>query len=176
MKRFIKRLLIAVLHTAVKFLEARKVSTREKEEARRKAILTDVKRNMECKNISFSYSLFMGRSLGIYLSNKSIQVNTDGNVGLLLADTLYHEDRHYQQDLAGKLPEEDYIQPQDNFLEYRRQHCEKDARRYAYVKVCRNCTGPLYKRVWLYKAIFHPWKGVAYRLAPLESKLHKKFK
>ena len=89
----------------------------------------------------------------------------------MLADTLYHEDRHYQQEIAGTLPgEDDYIQPtKKTYLAYRRQHCEKDARRYAYVKVCRNCTGQLYKRMWLYKAIFHPWKGLSYKVAPLEA-------
>lgn len=144
------------------------------------SILALVSETMVCQNISTMSPIFMDGALGYYNSTaqaKIIVSEAKQNNGFILADTLYHEDRHYQQHINGTLPsDEDYIECHVDYLGYRNQRCEYDARRYAYIKVCRNCTGVhLYKKLGLYKLLFHPWKGLAYKVAPLEAGIRKLF-
>jgi len=89
---------------------------------------------------------------------------------ILMLDLLFHEDRHHQQHQGDTLPtSEEYVNySKATETAYRRQHIEKDARRYAYVQTCKtvNANPALFARVgfWIYKQAFHPFKGLLYKL------------
>lgn len=143
----------------------RKAAKKAAVEARDVAIQEIVNPKLECKDIRFFPRILMGKLLGYY-TNGSITVSS-GVHGLLLADTLFHEDRHYRQELAKHpgLADGVYIQAKEDYPRYYEQHVEKDARRYAYVQVCRHFSDD--RKMWIYKPIFHPYKGALPRATRL---------
>lgn len=163
MKKFIEVIRIKV----AQHLDKR----RFEKEARNTYIKEAVQPQLKCKDIAYMPAIFLGQ-LGGYYKDGRIVVNESKMQGLLLADTLYHEDRHHQQHMAG-VSCEGYGLPQEiGIRAYRAQHIEKDARRYAYVKVCRNFSKD--KKIGLYKFFFHPWKGLVHKLVWLDELLQKR--
>ena len=135
-------------------------------EARDKRIKDMVMPKMNCKNVVSGVPLFMG-AVGGYYNHGGITINHKLSKGILLVDTLFHEDRHFMQDVQGKLDDSKYIEcTKETMKAYRQQHVEKDARRYAYVQTVRfvkaNPEGIRF--LWLYKKVYHPFYGIARKI------------
>ena len=141
-------------------------------DSRNKYVQAKVLDKLYCNEVNIYPKIFLGRVSGYYKDGRIVA--STKNVGLMLADTLFHEDRHYQQDTKNLIDEDTYIQHDQDLLGYLTQHIEKDARRYAYVQVCKHFPDdPKIKR---YKLFFHPWKGIVPKVNKLEGKLRDLFK
>ena len=137
-----------------------------KAEARDKSIKDRVMTKMNCKKVTSGIPIFMG-AVGGYYNHGSITINHKLSKGIILVDTLFHEDRHFMQDVQGKLDDSKYIDcTKETMKAYRQQHVEKDARRYAYVQTVRfvkaNPEGIRF--LWLYKKVYHPFYGIARKI------------
>ena len=135
-------------------------------EARDKDIKAMVMPKMNCKRVVSGIPIFMG-AVGGYYNNGDITINHKLSKGIILVDTLFHEDRHFMQDVQGKLDDSKYIDcTKETMKAYRQQHVEKDARRYAYVQTVRfvkaNPEGIRF--LWLYKKVYHPFYGIARKI------------
>lgn len=135
-------------------------------EARDKHIKDMVMPKMNCKRVVSGMPIFMG-AVGGYYNNGDITINHKLSKGIILVDTLFHEDRHFMQDVQGKLDDSKYIKcSKETMKAYRQQHVEKDARRYAYVQTVRfvkaNPDGIRF--LWLYKKVYHPFYGIARKI------------
>ena len=135
-------------------------------EARDKSIKDRVMPKMNCKKVTSGIPIFMG-AVGGYYNHGSITINHKLSKGIILVDTLFHEDRHFMQDVQGRLDDEKYIEcSKETMKAYRQQHVEKDARRYAYVQTVRfvkaNPEGIRF--LWLYKKVYHPFYGIARKI------------
>ena len=135
-------------------------------EARDKDIKAMVMPKMNCKRVVSGIPIFMG-AVGGYYNNGDITINHKLSKGIILVDTLFHEDRHFMQDVQGKLDDSKYIEcSKETMKAYRQQHVEKDARRYAYVQTVRfvkaNPEGIRF--LWLYKKVYHPFYGIARKI------------
>ena len=179
MKRIIKSLLVVLVlplallavllkRTGLINYVSNKIAVRKATKELRKihrnsSINSVVLNKIQCKNVVVYQQIFLGNVAGYYEEGKIVVSNR--NVGLMLADTLFHEDRHYQQELAN-VDFSGYIQPKEDLISYHRQHVEKDARRHAYVQVCKSFSDD--GKIGFYKFMFHPWKGVIPKVVTLE--------
>lgn len=122
---------------------------------------------LNCKYIVSGVPLFM-RGIGGSYYNKVITINPNISRGIVLIDTLFHEDRHYQQDMQGKIDKTEYIDySKENKRAYRQQHIEKDARRYAYVQTVRFMREHYPNKkflLWVYRMIMNPFYGISHRI------------
>ena len=135
-------------------------------ETRDKGIKDMVMPKMNCKRVVSGIPIFMG-AVGGYYNNGGITINHKLSKGILLVDTLFHEDRHFMQDVQGKLDDSKYIEcTKETMKAYRQQHVEKDARRYAYVQTVRfvKANPERIRFLWLYKIVYHPFYGIARRI------------
>ena len=130
---------------------------------RRKRLVNKIKKELQCKNVSLFPAFWLGNNChGVY-SNGSIKINSETN-GIAVVATAYHEDRHYQQEIANPNCFRGYIKAEDDYKEYLKQHVEKDARRYSYVMTMRYAKtefGTIKFAVFatLYRLAYHPWKN-----------------
>ena len=130
---------------------------------RRKKLVSKIKKELQCKNVSLFPAFWLGDNChGVY-SNGSIKINSETN-GIAVVATAYHEDRHYQQEKTNPNCFKGYIQADDDYQGYIKQHVEKDARRYSYVKTMRYAKaefGTIKFMVFaaLYRIEYHPWKN-----------------
>ena len=88
---------------------------------------------LHCKNVTIVPSgtgLLISEECNGAYHNGIIQVS-DTEFGVGLIDTLFHEDRHYIQDMSSKYNNRDYS------IDYHIRPWEVDARRYAFVKTTR---------------------------------------
>ena len=150
----------------VVYVQAKARARKLMAEARDKCIKDKVTSKMSCKQVTSGIPLFMG-AVGGYYNRGSITINHKLSKGILLVDTLFHEDRHFMQDVQGKLDDSKYIDcTKETMKAYRQQHVEKDARRYAYVQTVRfvkaNPEGIRF--LWLYKIVYHPFYGIARKI------------
>lgn len=141
------------------YVEARTKARQE----RREDLISEVSTYLYCKNVDTYPSFWLGNTcMGSY-SNGHIKVSTTTK-GLQLIETLFHEDRHFKQEQANPNCFKDYIRAEDDYRGYIRQHVEKDARRYAYVKTMRYAKSKLGVRFYLFAPLYrlqsHPWKNV----------------
>ena len=130
---------------------------------RRKRLVRDLKKNLQCKHISIFPAFFLGKNcMGVY-SNGTIRVsNAASNIGIVA--TAYHEDRHYQQEQANPKCFVGYIDANADYQGYIKQHVEKDARRYSYVMTMRYAKVNLGAIKYclfvpMYRLAHHPWKN-----------------
>ena len=133
-------------------------------QARRDKLYTEMLGEVQCKDVQKYPSFLLVGVQGRYSDGK-ILLNSK-SIGLNLIDTMYHEDRHYQQDKKGLLDNITYIQPDEDVKAYYAQRCEYDARRYAYVKTCRflQTNYPEKKFVlFIYTLVMKPVTGLNYR-------------
>ena len=131
---------------------------------RRKRLVNKIKKELQCKNVSLFPAFWLGNNCHGAYSNGSIKINSETN-GIAVVATAYHEDRHYQQEIANPNCFRGYIKAEDNYKEYLKQHVEKDARRYSYVKTMRYAKeefGTIKFMVFatLYRLACHPWKNI----------------
>lgn len=103
---------------------------------KREATLVRVLPMLECDNVFTDMVDFMmdKDTQGYYSSSTKGIVVRKNLFGINLVDTLFHEDRHYQQHMKNKDFMVGYIRHEDDKLGYMLQHIEKDARRYAFVQ------------------------------------------
>ena len=133
-------------------------------DVKRKRLVNKITKELHCKNVSLFPAFWLGNNChGVY-SNGSIKINSETN-GIAVVATAYHEDRHYQQEIANPNCFRGYIKAEDNYKEYLKQHVEKDARRYSYVKTMRYAKeefGTIKFMVFatLYRLACHPWKNI----------------
>ena len=153
-------------------VSAVKESRKAKREAKRDAVIDSIRIKLSCKKINKTASLmvtFGGKDLtmGYYtICNKQININMNVAKGLFVIDSLFHEDRHYQQDIAGKLYMSRYIEHGDDYLAYLQQHVETDARRYAFVQTIKflkeyeeiNIVSR-YLAIFISRKLLHPFNG-----------------
>ena len=137
-----------------------------KAEARDKYLQAKVMSKLNCKKVTSGIPIFMG-AVGGYYNNGGITINHKLSKGIILVDTLFHEDRHFMQDVQGRIDDNKYIEcSKETMKAYRQQHIEKDARRYAYVQTVRfvkaNPEGIRF--LWLYKKVYHPFYGIARKI------------
>ena len=129
---------------------------------RRKRLVNKIKKELQCKNVSL-FAFWLGDNCrGVY-SNGSIKINSESN-GIAVVATAYHEDRHYQQEKTNPNCFKGYIKADDDYQGYIKQHVEKDARRYSYVKTMRYAkaefgTTKFMVFAALYRSAYHPWKN-----------------
>ena len=150
----------------VTYIKAKARARKLRAEARDKCIKDRVMSKMNCKRVVSGIPIFMG-AVGGYYNRGSITINHKLSKGIILVDTLFHEDRHFMQDVQGKLDDDKYIEcTKETMKAYRQQHVEKDARRYAYVQTVRfvkaNPEGIRF--LWLYKIVYHPFYGIARKI------------
>ncbi len=150
----------------VVYYQDKSKARRLRAEARDKDIKAMVMPKMNCKRVVSGVPIFMG-AVGGYYNNGDITINHKLSKGIILVDTLFHEDRHFMQDVQGKLDDSNYIDcTKETMKAYRQQHVEKDARRYAYVQTVRfvkaNPEGIRF--LWLYKKVYHPFYGIARKI------------
>ena len=130
---------------------------------RRKKLVSKIKKELQCKNVSLFPAFWLGNNChGVY-SNGSIKINSETN-GIAVVATAYHEDRHYQQEKTNPDLFKGYIKADDDYQGYIKQHVEKDARRYSYVMTMRYAKtefGVIKYNVFavLYRLAYHPWKN-----------------
>ena len=164
--RAIKVALKKLTRPLVVYVQAKARARKLRAEARDKCIKDRVMSKMNCKKVTSGIPIFMG-AVGGYYNHGSITINYKLSKGILLVDTLFHEDRHFMQDVQGKLDDSKYIEcSKETMKAYRQQHVEKDARRYAYVQTVRfvkaNPEGIRF--LWLYKKVYHPFYGIARKI------------
>ena len=88
---------------------------------------------LHCKNVTIVPSgtgLLISEDCNGAYHNGIIHISND-EFGVALIDTLFHEDRHYIQDMSSKYNNRDYS------IDYYIRPWEVDARRYAFVKTTR---------------------------------------
>ena len=99
----------------------------------KKRIWETVTPYLHCKDVEMVPSgtglLISEDCMGAY-HNGIIQIS-DAEFGVMLMETLFHEDRHYLQDRSSRYNRRDYSIP------YHDRPWEVDARRYAFVKTTR---------------------------------------
>lgn len=130
---------------------------------RRKKLVSKIKKELQCKNVSLVPAFWLGSNCNGAYSNGSIKINSKIN-GIAVVATAYHEDRHYQQEKTNPDCLKGYIKANDDYQGYRKQHVEKDARRYSYVMTMRYAKtefGVIKYNVFavLYRLTYHPWKN-----------------
>ena len=130
---------------------------------RRKKLVSKIKKELQCKNVSLFPAFWLGRNCNGVYGNGSIKISSKAN-GIAVVATAYHEDRHYQQEKTNPNCFKGYIQADDDFQGYIKQHVEKDARRYSYVMTMRYAKtefGVIRYNVFavLYRLAYHPWKN-----------------
>ena len=135
---------------------------------KREATLNKVLPLLECNNVFTDMADFMmtNGTQGYYsASTRGIAVRK-GLFGIGLVDTLFHEDRHYQQHMKNKNFMIGYIKYEDDKLGYTLQHIEKDARRYAfiqtikYIKNSSNCFMVKWLGCKIVTKLAHPFTGL----------------
>lgn len=132
-------------------------------DVKRKRIVNKLKKELQCKNVSLFPAFWLGKDCNGMYSNGSIQISSAVN-GILVVATAYHEDRHYQQEKANPNCFKGYTNAEDDYQGYLKQHVEKDARRYSYVKTMRYAKaefGVIKFMVFatIYRLAYHPWKN-----------------
>ena len=130
---------------------------------RRKKLVSKIKKELQCKNVSLFPAFWLGRDCNGAYGNGSIKISSKAN-GIAVVATAYHEDRHYQQEKTNPNCFKGYIQADDDYQGYIKQHVEKDARRYSYVKTMRYAkaefgTTKFMVFAALYRIEYHPWKN-----------------
>ena len=130
---------------------------------RRKRLVNKIKKELQCKNVSLFPAFWLGRDCNGAYCNGSIMISSKAN-GISLVAAAYHEDRHYQQENTNPNCFKGYIQADDDYQGYIKQHVEKDARRYSYVMTMRYAKtefGVIKYNVFavLYRLAYHPWKN-----------------
>lgn len=153
-------LLKVITNTISTVLEERTNNKRR----RREALIQETQSHLHCKNIDTYTSFWMGDTcMGSY-GNGRIKLNAEAK-GISLIETMFHEDRHYQQEQANPKCFIGYIKAEDDYRGYIRQHVEKDARRYAYVTTMRHAKHKLGVRFYLFAPLYrlqsHPWKNTS---------------
>ena len=153
-----KMLKITVVTSAIKSHNERK---KRLADIRRKRLVNKIKKELQCKNVSLFPAFWLGDDCrGVY-SNGRIKINSETN-GIAVVATAYHEDRHYQQEKTNPNCFRYYIKAEDDYKEYLKQHVEKDARRYSYVKTMRYAkaefgTTKFMVFAAIYRSSHHPW-------------------
>ena len=149
----------AIKNKATKVLDAR-ANTRRRH---REDLISRTTANLHCKNIDTYPSFWLGDTcMGAY-SNGSIKLSAKAQ-GVNLVETMFHEDRHFQQEQTNPNCFKGYIKAEDDYRGYIRQHVEKDARRYAYVHTMRYAKARFGIRFYLFAPMYrlhsHPWKNL----------------
>ena len=144
-------------------IKGRKERKKRLADIRRKRLVNKIKKELQCKNVSLFPAFWLGRDCNGAYGNGSIMISSKAN-GIPLVATAYHEDRHYQQENTNPDCFRDYIKAEDDYKEYLKQHVEKDARRYSYVKTMRYAkkefgTIKFMLFATLYRLAAHPWKN-----------------
>ena len=130
---------------------------------RRKRLVNKIKKELQCKNVSLFPAFWLGKNChGVY-GNGSIKISSETN-GITIVATAYHEDRHYQQEKTNPDCFKGYIQADDDYQGYIKQHVEKDDRSYSYFKTMRYAkaefgTTKFMVFATLYRSAYHPWKN-----------------
>lgn len=88
----------------------------------------------ECSLGSYNYVDDYVYINSFYIDRAIRQKRSVSDLNILL-DTIYHELRHAWQNDNSIYNNEKYISSSINYAAYRKQPCEKDARRYAHMKV-----------------------------------------
>ena len=140
---------------------------RVSKELRREQLITEMRdKHIKCKNITTYTPFWVGDTCHGKYSSNSIKLN-DRIYGVQLIETLFHEDRHYQQEQKNSDCFKGYIRAEDDYKGYYNQHVEKDARRYAYVHTMRYAKVRLGWRFGIFSILYrmhsHPWKGITYK-------------
>ena len=131
---------------------------------KRKRLVAKLKKELHCKDVKVSPAFWLGGNcMGVY-SNGRIKVSSAAN-GISAVATAYHEDRHYQQENTNPDCFRSYIKAEDDYKEYLKQHVEKDARRYSYVKTMRYAkeefgTIKFMLFATVYRLAAHPWNNI----------------
>ena len=159
-----KTLKVIGVTTAFKaYLKRRKTRKKRLADVRRKKLVNKVKKELQCKDVTLFPAFWLGTDcMGTY-SNGSIKISSEAN-GIRVVAAAYHEDRHYQQEKANPNCFRGYIQADDDYRGYIKQHVEKDARRYSYVMTMRYAKaefGVIKYNIFapLYRSAYHPWKN-----------------
>lgn len=156
---FILGVLRGIKNTVSNYVEMEAKARKE----RREDLISEVSTYLHCKNIDTHPSFWLGDTCMGYYSNGHIKVSNT-TTGVQLIETMFHEDRHFKQEQANPNCFKDYIRAEDDYRGYIRQHVEKDARRYAYVKTMRYAKSKLGIRFYLFAPLYrlksHPWKNV----------------
>ncbi len=155
-----KMLKITVVTSAIKSHNERR---KRLADIRRKRLVNKIKKELQCKNVSLFPAFWLGRNCNGVYGNGSIKISSKAN-GITVVATAYHEDRHYQQEKTNPDCFKDYIQADDDYQDYIKQHVEKDARRYSYVMTMRYAkaefgTTKFMVFAALYRLAYHPWKN-----------------
>ena len=144
-------------------IKGRKERKRRLTHIRRKRLVNKIKKELQCKNVSLFPTFWLGSGCNGAYVNGSIMIGSKTN-GISLVATVYHEDRHYQQEKTNPNCFKGYIEADDDYQGYIKQHVEKDARRYSYVMTMRYAKtefGVIKYNVFavLYRLAYHPWKN-----------------
>lgn len=143
-------------------IKSKAVKLQQKEIAR-EDLKNKVTAKLQCSKIIEYPAFWMGNTCAGSYSNGVIKLNAKVK-GVDLVETLFHEDRHFQQEQRNPNCFKDYIQPRDDYRGYIRQHVEKDARRYAYVQTMRYAKEVFPIRFYIFAPLYrlrsHPWKGI----------------
>lgn len=180
MKRSTKRLIckvmmvillpLPVVYTILKRLGVisylrSKIEAKVQQREEKRADLRDrVTAKLHCSNVTEYPAFWMGNTCAGSYNRGVIKLNAKVR-GVDLVETLFHEDRHFQQEQRNPNCFEGYIKAEDDYKGYIRQHVEKDARRYAYVQTMRyakEVMSPIKFMLFvpLYRLSSHPWEGV----------------
>lgn len=146
------------------YIESKIAAKLQQKEIARENLKNKVTTKLHCSNVTEYPASWIGNSCAGYYRAGRIIVNAKIK-GIDLVDTLFHEDRHYQQEQRNRNCFKGYIKAEDDYKGYIRQHVEKDARRYAYVQTMRyakEVLSPIKFMLFvpLYRLRSHPWKGV----------------
>lgn len=145
------------------YLKSKVEAKLQQKEAARADLRDKVTAKLHCSNVTEYPAFWMGNTCAGSYSNGVIKLNTEVR-GVDLVETLFHEDRHFQQEQRNPNCFEGYIKAEDDYRGYIRQHVEKDARRYAYVQTMRYAKEVFPIKFYLFAPMYrlrsHPWKGV----------------
>lgn len=150
----------------VSYIESKISAKLQQKEAARADLRDKVTTKLHCSKVTEYPAFWMGNTCAGTYSNGVIKLNANTK-GIDMVETLFHEDRHYQQEQRNPNCFKGYIKAEDDYRGYIRQHVEKDARRYAYVQTMRYAKEIFPVRFYifapLYKLSSHPWKGLLFR-------------
>lgn len=146
------------------YIESKIAAKLQQKEAARADLRDKVATKLHCSNVSEYPAFWVGSRCAGYYRAGRIVINANTK-GIDMVETLFHEDRHYQQEQRNRNCFKGYIAGEDDYKGYIRQHVEKDARRYAYVQTMRYAKEiftpvRFYIFAPLYRLRSHPWKGL----------------